>query len=69
MESMFELREIVGVQDAVLLTDFTSEAVFLDNLSKRYLENIIYVSTDIVRMSGRGRGGKGKGMSKSRRKN
>jgi len=42
MESMFELREIVGVQDAVLLTDFTSEAVFLDNLSKRYLENIIY---------------------------
>lgn len=36
-------REKAGVPDAVLLEDFTNEDVFLENLEKRFHENIIYV--------------------------
>nr|CAI5819201.1 unnamed protein product [Callosobruchus analis] len=35
-------RDRVGVQDAVLLEDYTNEGAFVDNLSKRFKENVIY---------------------------
>lgn len=44
METSLQDRDRVGVQDAVLLEDYTSEAAFVDNLQKRFKENIIYVS-------------------------
>lgn len=44
MEHALVHRERVGVQDFVLLEDFRSEAAFIDNLRKRFNENIIYVS-------------------------
>ncbi|KAH9632913.1 hypothetical protein HF086_002735 [Spodoptera exigua] len=42
MEHALVHRERVGVQDFVLLEDFRSEAAFIDNLRKRFNENIIY---------------------------
>ncbi|XP_026725163.1 myosin-IB isoform X1 [Trichoplusia ni] len=42
MEHALVHRERVGVQDFVLLEDFRSEAAFIDNLKKRFNENIIY---------------------------
>ncbi|XP_045484063.1 unconventional myosin IC isoform X1 [Pieris rapae] len=42
MEHALQHRERVGVQDFVLLEDFRSEAAFIDNLRKRFNENIIY---------------------------
>ncbi|CAB3261769.1 unnamed protein product [Arctia plantaginis] len=42
MEHALQHRERVGVQDFVLLEDFRSEAAFIDNLKKRFNENIIY---------------------------
>lgn len=42
MEHALQHRERVGVQDFVLLEDFRSEAAFIDNLRKRFSENIIY---------------------------
>lgn len=39
---LFE-REKAGVPDAVLLEDFTNDEVFIENLEKRFGENIIYV--------------------------
>ncbi|XP_061383867.1 unconventional myosin IC isoform X2 [Danaus plexippus] len=42
MEHSLQHRERVGVQDFVLLEDFRSEAAFIDNLKKRFHENIIY---------------------------
>lgn len=42
MESHLEHRDRVGVQDAVLLEDYTSEQAFVDNLQKRFNENLIY---------------------------
>jgi len=42
MESVLEHRARVGVPDAILLEDYTSEDVFLHNLRKRYDENVIY---------------------------
>lgn len=36
-------REKAGVPDMVLLEDYTNENVFLENLEKRFGENIIYV--------------------------
>ena len=44
MESVLEGREKTGVPDAILLEDYLSEAAFIDNLKKRYYENLIYVS-------------------------
>ncbi|CAG4982812.1 unnamed protein product [Colias eurytheme] len=42
MEHALQHRERVGVQDFVLLEDYRSEAAFIDNLRKRFSENIIY---------------------------
>lgn len=44
MERELHERDRVGVQDFVLLENFQSEEAFIDNLRKRFLENIIYVS-------------------------
>lgn len=43
METDLHDRDRVGVQDAVLLEDYTSEKAFVDNLQKRFKEDIIYV--------------------------
>ncbi|XP_045772593.1 unconventional myosin IC isoform X2 [Maniola jurtina] len=42
MEHALQHRDRVGVQDFVLLEDYRSEAAFIDNLRKRFHENIIY---------------------------
>ncbi|KAF6082177.1 myosin IH [Phyllostomus discolor] len=42
MEGALTARDKVGVQDFVLLDAYTSEAAFLDNLRKRFSENLIY---------------------------
>ncbi|XP_062999815.1 unconventional myosin-Ih isoform X2 [Elgaria multicarinata webbii] len=42
MEGALVARDRVGVQDFVLLDSHTSESAFLDNLRKRYRENLIY---------------------------
>ncbi|XP_066988830.1 unconventional myosin IC isoform X3 [Macrobrachium rosenbergii] len=42
MESVLEDRDRIGVPDAILLEDYLSETAFIDNLKKRYNENIIY---------------------------
>ncbi|KAF7269721.1 hypothetical protein GWI33_017239 [Rhynchophorus ferrugineus] len=42
MESHLEHRDRVGVQDAVLLEDYTNERAFIENLQKRFKENVIY---------------------------
>lgn len=42
MEHHLQDRDRVGVQDAVLLEDHTSEVAFIDNLNKRFKENVIY---------------------------
>lgn len=47
METHLQHRDRVGVQDAVLLEDYTSETAFVENLEKRFKENIIYVSSYI----------------------
>ncbi|XP_062822649.1 unconventional myosin-Ih [Anolis carolinensis] len=42
MEGALVARDRVGVQDFVLLDSHTSEDSFMDNLQKRYRENLIY---------------------------
>ncbi|XP_062845112.1 unconventional myosin-Ih [Trichomycterus rosablanca] len=42
MESSLTARDRVGIQDFVLLDAYTSETAFLDNLRKRFNENLIY---------------------------
>uniref|UniRef100_A0A2K6SVI0 Unconventional myosin-Ic n=1 Tax=Saimiri boliviensis boliviensis TaxID=39432 RepID=A0A2K6SVI0_SAIBB len=42
MESGLTARDRVGVQDFVLLENFTSEAAFIENLRRRFRENLIY---------------------------
>ncbi|XP_006004623.1 unconventional myosin-Ih [Latimeria chalumnae] len=42
MEGALTARDRVGVQDFVLLDSYTSEVAFLDNLRKRFRENLIY---------------------------
>ncbi|KAJ3661535.1 hypothetical protein Zmor_005928 [Zophobas morio] len=42
METHLQDRDRVGVQDAVLLEDYQSEEVFIDNLHKRFKEHLIY---------------------------
>lgn len=44
MESGLHTRDKAGVQDFVLLEDYTSEDAFIDNLKKRYDSDLIYVS-------------------------
>lgn len=55
MERGLHERDRVGVQDFVLLEDFQSETAFVDNLKKRFNENLIYVSvylSSLVRHDG-----------------
>lgn len=56
MESALTARDRVGVQDFVLLENFTSEAAFIENLRRRFRENLIY-----VRLKWEGSGGGGAG--------
>ncbi|XP_033076589.1 unconventional myosin-Ih isoform X1 [Trachypithecus francoisi] len=42
MEGALTARDKVGVQDFVLLDAYTSESAFVDNLRKRFNENLIY---------------------------
>ncbi|XP_029024032.1 unconventional myosin-Ih isoform X2 [Betta splendens] len=42
MEASLMARDRVGIQDFVLLDAYTSESAFLDNLRKRFHENLIY---------------------------
>ncbi|XP_044786313.2 unconventional myosin-Ih [Bubalus bubalis] len=42
VEGALTARDKVGVQDFVLLDAYTSESAFLDNLRKRFSENLIY---------------------------
>lgn len=44
MERSLYERDRVGVQDAVMLEDYTNERAFVDNLKKRFHENLVYVS-------------------------
>lgn len=43
MEAALVARDVVGVQDFVLLEDFNNIDAFIDNLRKRFRENLIYV--------------------------
>ncbi|XP_044286459.1 unconventional myosin-Ic [Varanus komodoensis] len=51
MESALTARDRVGVQDFVLLENFTSEAAFIENLRKRFKENLIYTYIGSVLVS------------------
>lgn len=42
MERGLHDRDRVGLQDQVLLEDYHSEDAFIDNLRKRFQENLIY---------------------------
>uniref|UniRef100_A0A668AZE1 Myosin Ic, paralog a n=1 Tax=Myripristis murdjan TaxID=586833 RepID=A0A668AZE1_9TELE len=43
MESALTARDRVGVQDFVLLENYTSEAAFIENLRRRFKESLIYL--------------------------
>lgn len=43
MEGALTARDRVGVQDFVLLENYNSEAAFIENLRRRFRENLIYV--------------------------
>lgn len=51
MERDLHARDRVGLQDFVLLEDFQSVDAFVDNLRKRFKENLIYVSRQYLCMS------------------
>ncbi|XP_023576706.1 unconventional myosin-Ih [Octodon degus] len=53
MEGALTARDKVGVQDFVLLDAYTSESAFVDNLRKRFSENLIYtyIGTLLVSMN------------------
>lgn len=44
METGLHERDRAGVQDFVLLENYKSEEAFIENLKKRFQENLIYVS-------------------------
>lgn len=44
MERGLYERDIVGLQDFILLENYNSEEAFVDNLRKRFHANLIYVS-------------------------
>lgn len=44
MEKGLHERDLVGLQDFVLLEDYHSEQAFIDNLKKRFQSDLIYVS-------------------------
>ena len=47
IESALSARDRVGVQDFVLLHDHTSESEFIENLRKRFSNDLIYVSCHV----------------------
>ncbi|XP_076138752.1 myosin Ic, paralog b isoform X1 [Alosa pseudoharengus] len=51
MESALTARDRVGVQDFVLLENHTSEVAFIENLRKRFKENLIYTYISSVLVS------------------
>lgn len=51
MEGSLTARDRVGIQDFVLLDAYTSETAFIDNLRKRFNENLIYVSATSTHMT------------------
>lgn len=51
MEGSLTARDRVGIQDFVLLDAYTSETAFIDNLRKRFNENLIYVSATPTHMT------------------
>uniref|UniRef100_A0A8C1U9I1 Myosin Ic, paralog b n=1 Tax=Cyprinus carpio TaxID=7962 RepID=A0A8C1U9I1_CYPCA len=51
MESALTARDRVGVQDFVLLENYTSEVAFIENLRKRFKENLIYTYIGSVLVS------------------
>lgn len=51
MERGLHERDRVGVQDFVLLEDFRSESAFIDNLRKRFKEDLIYVNRKPINFS------------------
>ncbi len=48
MEQDLHARDRVGVQDFVLLENHTSETEFIENLQKRFKEDLIYVRFSIA---------------------
>lgn len=48
MESALTARDRVGVQDFVLLENYNSEAAFIENLRRRFRENLIYVMSNYL---------------------
>ena len=44
MEAALAARDVVGVEDFVLLEDYSNISAFVDNLRKRFRESLIYVS-------------------------
>ncbi|KAK2816615.1 hypothetical protein Q7C36_022886 [Tachysurus vachellii] len=51
MESTLSARDRVGVQDFLLLDNYMSEAAFIENLRRRYKENLIYTYIGSVLVS------------------
>ncbi|KAM4620151.1 unconventional myosin-Ic isoform 2-T2 [Polymixia lowei] len=51
MESALTARDRVGVQDFVLLENYTSEAAFIENLRRRFRESLIYTYIGSVLVS------------------
>ncbi|KAJ3589450.1 hypothetical protein NHX12_010295 [Muraenolepis orangiensis] len=51
MEGSLTARDRVGVQDFVLLENFSSEAAFIENLRRRFTENLIYTYMGSVLVS------------------
>uniref|UniRef100_A0A671N9V7 Unconventional myosin-Ic n=1 Tax=Sinocyclocheilus anshuiensis TaxID=1608454 RepID=A0A671N9V7_9TELE len=51
MESALTARDRVGMQDFVLLENHTSEVAFIENLRKRFKENLIYTYIGSVLVS------------------
>uniref|UniRef100_A0A6Q2Z485 Myosin motor domain-containing protein n=1 Tax=Esox lucius TaxID=8010 RepID=A0A6Q2Z485_ESOLU len=51
MEGTLTARDRVGVQDFVLLENYTSEAAFIENLRRRFKENLIYTYIGSVLVS------------------
>jgi myosin-1 len=46
MEDILHARDKVGVEDFVLLENYKDQNAFIENLRKRFKENLIYVSLD-----------------------
>lgn len=46
MEKGLHERDLVGLQDFILLEDYQNDDAFVDNLKKRFQANLIYVSSN-----------------------